>query len=342
MCIRDSARPRRATARTRALPIRPPHPSSPPARPPARPPALRCAGGVGKETHQLELPVPAIERYEARGKRQLPAEWVLMSARAGFKRFWTPALRDAVSRIDAAKADAEGALGAEHRALFRRFASRHALWAQAVRCVGDFDCLQSLAAACASLPGLTRPKVVARGDATGGRPLLRVRGGFHLLAAAAAPSASAFVANDLALGGPRDGSCGADDAGGDAADEPVVAIVTGPNMGGKSTLLRQSALLVMMAQLGCHVPAAHAELTPADAIFTRVGAADRILAGQSTFRVELEETSAILSNASADSLVILDELGARAASRRAATAARTPARRPGRRAHTAHARGARG
>jgi DNA mismatch repair protein MSH6 len=80
-------------------------------------------------------------------------------------------------------------------------------------------------------------------------------------------------------------------------------------MGGKSTYLRQAAVATLLAQVGCFVPAESCSLTPADRIFTRVGASDRILAGQSTFFVELAETSAIVNNATADSLVILDELG---------------------------------
>lgn len=80
-------------------------------------------------------------------------------------------------------------------------------------------------------------------------------------------------------------------------------------MGGKSTLLRQTCLIVILAQLGCRVPAEECILTPVDRIFTRVGASDRILAGQSTFFVELAETSLILKAATEDSLCILDELG---------------------------------
>lgn len=281
----------------------------------------RCSGGgVGKETHQLELPEAAIAGHG----RALPSEWQLMSSKKGARRYWTPAIRAALSQLEAAKADREAALAQEHRAVFRRCARQHGLCSRAVACVGHFDCLQSLGVACAAIPGLSLPKIVPRGPATGGRPLLRVEGGFHLLAAVA--SGGSFVANELALGGSRDGSCGTDGRGG---PEPVAALVTGPNMGGKSTLLRQTALLTLMAQLGCLVPAKCAELTPADAIFTRVGAADRILAGHSTFRVELEETAAILQDGTQDSLVILDELG------EAATHAEARARGGARRARAA-------
>ena len=80
-------------------------------------------------------------------------------------------------------------------------------------------------------------------------------------------------------------------------------------MGGKSTLLRMSCVAILMAQLGCYVPAESCSLTPMDRIFTRIGASDNILAGHSTFMVELQETSRILSSATRHSLVILDELG---------------------------------
>eukprot|EP00497_Spongosphaera_streptacantha_P003241 TRINITY_DN3891_c0_g1_i1.p1 TRINITY_DN3891_c0_g1~~TRINITY_DN3891_c0_g1_i1.p1 ORF type:complete len:263 (-),score=33.73 TRINITY_DN3891_c0_g1_i1:145-933(-) len=86
-------------------------------------------------------------------------------------------------------------------------------------------------------------------------------------------------------------------------------MVTGPNMGGKSTLLRQVCICVIMAQMGCYVPSSFAELTVVDRIFTRIGANDRIMSGHSTFFVELDETSTILNHATEKSLVILDELG---------------------------------
>src|SRR5207244_12185775 len=102
-----------------------------------------------------------------------------------------------------------------------------------------------------------------------------------------------FVANDLRLG----------------SDGPRLQILTGPNMGGKSTFLRQTALVVVMAQMGCFVPAGEAKVGVIDRIFTRVGATDHILRGQSTFMVEMQETAHILRHATARTLLLPDELG---------------------------------
>jgi len=104
-----------------------------------------------------------------------------------------------------------------------------------------------------------------------------------------------FIPNDTVLGCKENGS--------------NFVVVTGPNMGGKSTLLRQTCIAVILAHIGCYVPCSQMILSPVDRIFTRVGANDRILAGQSTFMVELEETSNILRHSTKNSLVILDELG---------------------------------
>lgn len=92
-------------------------------------------------------------------------------------------------------------------------------------------------------------------------------------------------------------------------DSEQVLVITGPNMAGKSTVLRQTALLVIMAQMGSFVPALEADVAITDRIFTRVGALDNLAAGQSTFMVEMEETANILNNATARSLVIMDEIG---------------------------------
>jgi DNA mismatch repair protein MutS len=102
-----------------------------------------------------------------------------------------------------------------------------------------------------------------------------------------------FVANDLRIG----------------EDAARLFILTGPNMGGKSTYLRQTALITVMAQMGCFVPAREAKLGVVDRVFTRVGASDLILRGQSTFMVEMQETAHILRHATGRSLVLLDEIG---------------------------------
>jgi DNA mismatch repair protein MutS len=111
--------------------------------------------------------------------------------------------------------------------------------------------------------------------------------------------ASSFVPNDTRLGG----------HGGSEGQTPTLALITGPNMAGKSTYIRQVALIALLAHVGSFVPAARAEIGVLDAILTRIGSADEIHSGQSTFMVEMTETANILHHATARSLVILDEIG---------------------------------
>jgi DNA mismatch repair protein MutS len=121
-------------------------------------------------------------------------------------------------------------------------------------------------------------------------PGLEIKGGRHLVVEQ--HSREPFVPNDLAL-----------------SPERRLLVITGPNMGGKSTYMRQTALIVVLAHAGAFVPAESATLGPIDRIFTRIGAADDLASGQSTFMVEMTETAAILHNATERSLVLMDEVG---------------------------------
>jgi len=125
----------------------------------------------------------------------------------------------------------------------------------------------------------------------------RIEGGRHpVVEAALRQAGEPFVANDCNLTG-------------EAGEGGRIAIVTGPNMAGKSTYLRQNALIALIAQMGAYVPAARAHIGVVDRLFSRVGAADDLARGRSTFMVEMVETAAILNQATARSLVILDEIG---------------------------------
>lgn len=126
---------------------------------------------------------------------------------------------------------------------------------------------------------------------TSASPLLEIYGGRHPCITRTSDG-GAYVPNDVVI----KGQC-------------TCLLVTGPNMGGKSTLMRQTGLLIVLAQLGCYIPATKCILSPVDRIFTRMGASDRIMAKQSTFLVELKETSTILRHATCHSLVLVDELG---------------------------------
>jgi DNA mismatch repair protein MutS len=134
-------------------------------------------------------------------------------------------------------------------------------------------------------------------------PVFRIRGGRHpVVEAVLDDGPGAFVANDCDLSGTPAGEAGA--AGGGR-----LWLVTGPNMAGKSTFLRQNALIAILAQIGAFVPADAAEIGVVDRLFSRVGAADDLARGRSTFMVEMVETAAILNQAGPRALVILDEIG---------------------------------
>lgn len=155
---------------------------------------------------------------------------------------------------------------------------------KSARVLAALDCLSTLAEA-AALGGYTRPNVTAD-------DVLDVRDGRHAVVENSLRNGERYVPNDITF---------------EAGER--VRIITGPNMAGKSTYLRQVALITLMAQMGSFVPAAAATIGLVDRIFTRIGAQDEIHAGQSTFMVEMIETANILHHATSRSLIILDEIG---------------------------------
>ncbi len=215
---------------------------------------------------------------------------------ANAERYVTPALKELEFRLQNAQ---EEALELERR-LYAELVGTIAAAAPALlRTAGALarlDVLASLAEAAAQ-GRWVRPELLADGP-------IEIRGGRHPVVERTLPPGS-FVPNDTYLGaGP---ATAGDGAAGDG--EPQIIILTGPNMAGKSTYLRQVALIVLLAQIGSFVPAERARLGLVDRIFTRVGAQDDIASGHSTFMVEMVETAAILRSATRRSLVILDEVG---------------------------------
>ncbi|KAL1519505.1 hypothetical protein AB1Y20_023022 [Prymnesium parvum] len=243
---------------------------------------------AGSTTEPFQLVVSE----ETLKRKGTPDEFTLMSQKKGWRRFWDEDIREQVGVYLEAKERLEHALAQGANRLFGRFAKFFALWNRAVSCAAELDCLVSLARVSSS-PGMCRPVFVEQQT-----PFLEIRQGVNTCVQASRPGADC-IPNDILIGKEDDG----------LDEEPRMLLVTGPNMGGKSTILRQACLTTLMAHLGCWVSASSCRLTPVDRIFTRVGANDAIMAGLSTFRIELEETAQILHHATERSLVILDELG---------------------------------
>ncbi len=156
---------------------------------------------------------------------------------------------------------------------------------QNARIIAQLDCLSSFAET-ASKYNYVRPKLVDEN-------IIDIKEGRHAVIERQLPLGEAYIPNDVYL----------DDIG------QQIMIITGPNMAGKSALLRQTAVIVLMAQIGSFVPATIAHLGITDKIFTRVGASDNLSKGESTFMVEMTETASILNNLSESSLVLMDEIG---------------------------------
>ena len=218
---------------------------------------------------------------------KLGADYIHRQTMAGAMRFTTPELGELESKISSA---AERALALELRLfvdLVGEVMAQRVAIAEAAGALAGLDLAAALAER--AVEGhWVRPEITSDGE-------FAIRAGRHPTVEAALAGSSTFVANDCVLGaGESDGR---------------IWLVTGPNMAGKSTFLRQNALIAILAQMGSYVPAAAARIGVVDRLFSRVGAADDLARGRSTFMVEMVETAAILNQAGPRSFVILDEIG---------------------------------
>uniref|UniRef100_A0A7C5RTX2 DNA mismatch repair protein MutS n=1 Tax=Thermomicrobium roseum TaxID=500 RepID=A0A7C5RTX2_THERO len=215
---------------------------------------------------------------------RVPPEYVRKQTVATGERFITPELKDAEARLLAAEARIAALERSALERLTREVTCRTGAVLHLARWIAQLDAFRALAEVAARY-GWVRPELEESDT-------LEIRGGRHPVVEATLDD-HPFVPNDCQLGGER----------------PQILLVTGPNMGGKSTYLRQVALIVLLAQIGSFVPAQRARIGLVDRIFSRIGAHDDLPGGQSTFLVEMIETATILHQATRRSLVILDEVG---------------------------------
>ncbi|HNW54530.1 MAG TPA: DNA mismatch repair protein MutS, partial [Bacteroidales bacterium] len=218
-------------------------------------------------------------------KDKVPVEWTRKQTLVNAERYITEELKEYEQKI----------LGAEEKIfdienkLYNELVLQLAEYVQPVQLnaqlIARLDCLHSFALA-ARTNRYVKPQL---NDSF----TIEIKNGRHPVIEKHLPAGEEYVANDVLLDN----------------DDQQIIILTGPNMSGKSALLRQTALIVLMAQIGSFVPADAARIGMVDKIFTRVGASDNITSGESTFMVEMNETASILNNISNRSLILLDEIG---------------------------------
>ncbi|CAI2371577.1 unnamed protein product [Moneuplotes crassus] len=243
---------------------------------------------------RYELDIP---RALFKGKKE-PPFLELSSSKNNVKKYQTATIKDLLEALEKAEENLNDAIVPFIVSLFTHFYEKKQIWTQIVSCLAELDCLHSLAEVSSSSEGIMcRPEIINYEDNCY-KPYFEVK---RLRHPSLASSGMTFIPNDIKIGNLYN----SDD---DSVSENIL-LVTGPNMGGKSTLLRQTCIAIIMAQMGCYVPAESCRMTIVDKIFTRLGASDRILEGKSTFYVEMEETKAIIEQATVNSVAILDELG---------------------------------
>ncbi|MEO6759868.1 MAG: DNA mismatch repair protein MutS, partial [Saprospiraceae bacterium] len=218
-------------------------------------------------------------------KDQVPAEWIRKQTIANGERYITPELKELEAKI----LGAEEKMGELEDRIFRALVDELGAYMQEVQhnaqLIGRLDCLVAFAKVAGKYQ-YVRPEI---DDSTA----LDIRAGRHPVIETQLPIGEAYIPNDIYL---------------DNNDVQII-LITGPNMAGKSALLRQTALITLMAQMGSFVPAESARIGLIDKLFTRVGASDNLSGGESTFMVEMNETALIMNNLSERSLILLDEIG---------------------------------
>lgn len=218
-------------------------------------------------------------------KDRVPETWIRKQTLVNAERYITPELKEFEDKI----LSAEDEISTLESQLFAQLAQSILEFVPAIQnnaaLLSRLDCMLSFAQ-------LSREHRYVR-PVVDDSHVIDIRDGRHPVIETRMAPGESFIANDVLLD----------------SDKEQILIITGPNMAGKSALLRQTALIVLMAQMGCYVPAQSARIGMVDRIFTRVGASDNISAGESTFMVEMTEASSILNNLSPRSLVLFDELG---------------------------------
>lgn len=218
-------------------------------------------------------------------QNKVPAEWIRKQTLVNAERYITPELKEYEEKI----LNAEDKISAIEYRIFSELILTAAEYVGTIQqnaiVVSTLDALSSFAT-------IARKNNYAKPVITEGKEL-DIKDGRHAVIEQQLPLGESYVPNDLYL---------------DDSTQQII-IITGPNMAGKSALLRQTALIVLMAQMGSYVPAKAASVGLVDKIFTRVGASDNLSRGESTFMVEMTETASILNNLSERSLVLMDEIG---------------------------------
>jgi DNA mismatch repair protein MutS len=240
-------------------------------------------------------------------KDKVPDDYIRKQTLKNQERYITPALKEHEEKVLRSEEEAFALENELFEAIKAKVAAEVPGLQAAAEIMATIDCLGGLATL-ASSAGYCRPELTEE-------PVLDVREGRHPVLDRLQPTGQ-FVPNDVRLGIEETTASGGDDTASEgtppSSTAPVcgrIQLITGPNMAGKSTYIRQAALITVMAQMGSFVPASEARVGIADRVFARVGASDELGKGQSTFMVEMTETARILNTASDRSVVILDEIG---------------------------------